>query len=127
MKSLDLNIRLENAGKDYSLIDLTGFLDAHTVRSFEERLDEILESGHKRLAINLENLKYISSAGIGALMGVAHRLRGAGGDIVLLRPNQKVFKILDLLGFTKIFNIAQDEDEISQFFTTGSLDKEKNV
>ena len=39
------------------------------------------------------------------------------GDMVLLQPNDKVYKILDLLGFTKIFNVALKEEEIEAFFT----------
>ncbi len=120
MKSFDLNLRVETTGKAYSVIDLIGFLDAHTVNSFEKSFEEILAAGQNHIVIDLKDLRYISSAGIGALMGLTQELRRANGDLVLLRPNEKVFKILDLLGFTKIFNIAQNEEEILQFFTSST-------
>ena len=45
------------------------------------------------------------------MMGLAHRLRKMEGKLVLLNPSEKVFKILDTLGFTKIFQITHDESE----------------
>jgi anti-sigma B factor antagonist len=70
------------------------------------------------MVIDLKGLNYISSAGIGALMALTQQLRRESGDIVLLQPNEKVFKILDLLGFTKIFNVAHSENEIENYFQT---------
>ncbi|MBN1903033.1 STAS domain-containing protein [Candidatus Sumerlaeota bacterium] len=116
MKTFDLNIRLETREKNYSLIEISGYLDAHTVNMFENRMEEILESGEQNMVLDLLDLNYISSAGIGALMSLTQRLRKKHGDLVLLRPNRKVYKILDLLGFTKIFVVALDEKEMEDFF-----------
>jgi anti-sigma B factor antagonist len=116
MKSFDLNLKVETTGNNYCIIELSGFLDAHTVNSFENRLEEILQEGEVRLVIDLQGLSYISSAGIGALMALTQHLRRKDGDLVLLKPNDKVYKILDLLGFTKIFNVAVKDEEINSFF-----------
>jgi anti-sigma B factor antagonist len=115
MKSFDLHVKVEATEKEYSMIELSGFLDAHTVNSFETHIEEVLKGGVTRLAIDLNDLSYISSAGIGALMTLTHHLRKKQGDLVLFRPNQKVFKILDLLGFTKIFNVALNEQELKSY------------
>ena len=117
MKTFDLNVRVEAREKNYSIIELAGFLDAHTVNTFEAHLDEILQEGPNRIVIDMSQLIYISSAGIGTLMALTQRLRKGMGDMVLLQPNDKVYKILDLLGFTKIFNVALKEEEIEAFFT----------
>jgi len=112
MKSFDLNVIVDKKRVEFCMIELKGFLDAHTVQDFENRLKEILQEGETNLVIDLKELNYISSAGIGALMSLTQDLRRKKGDLVLLHPNQKVFKILDLLGFTKIFNVANDEKDI---------------
>lgn len=91
--------------------EIDGYLDAHTVIGFETQMNSLIEAGARRIIIDLEKLNYISSAGIGALIGLVQRLRRAGGDLVLVRPSQKVHKILNLLGFTEIFRIASNEDE----------------
>lgn len=123
MKTFDLNILLGTKEKIFSIIELSGYLDAHTVNMFENRLGEILEAGEKHVVLDLRGLNYISSAGIGALMSLTQQLRKNRGDLVLLRPNKKVYKILDLLGFTRIFNVALNEKEIEEFFKPKKQEK----
>lgn len=95
-------------------VRITGFLDAHTVVSFEKTMEDLLERQYNRVIMDLGGLHYISSAGIGALMVLLQQLRRRQGDMVILQPSPKVHKILDLLGFTKIFHIAQDRDAALQ-------------
>jgi anti-anti-sigma factor len=95
-------------------VRISGFLDAHTVVSFEKTMDELLDKGYNKMVVDLSALSYISSAGIGALMVLLQQLRRRQGDMVILQPSSKVFKILDLLGFTKIFQIHQDREEANR-------------
>jgi len=95
----------------YVSLALRGYLDAHTVNDFEAYMDRSIEQGAVRYLVDISDLNYISSAGIGAIMGLTQRLRRSDGELVLLRPSEKVFKILDKLGFTKIFRIAYSEEE----------------
>lgn len=97
-------------------VRVTGFLDAHTVVSFEKTMDELLEREYTKFIVDLGPLNYISSAGIGALMVLLQQLRRRQGDMVILQPSPKVYKILDLLGFTKIFQITQDRETALEAF-----------
>jgi len=90
---------------------LRGYIDAHTVIEFEKAVEEVMESGVNRVVLEMSSLSYVSSAGIGAMMALARKLVQRGGDLVLLNPTQKVYTILDGLGFTKIFKIAKTEEE----------------
>lgn len=102
----------EAAGNDaVTIFDLRGYIDAHTVIEFEKAVNAVIDGGNTAIILDISGLSYISSAGIGAMMGLARRLSQHGGDLVLLNPTQKVFAILDGLGFTKIFKIAGNEDE----------------
>lgn len=95
-------------------VRISGFLDAHTVVSFEKTMEDLIERQYTRVIMDLSNLNYISSAGIGALMVLLQQLRRRQGDMVILQPSAKVHKILDLLGFTKIFHITQDHESALQ-------------
>lgn len=92
-----------------AIFELRGYIDAHTVIEFEKAVHSAIDGGVHRLILDISGLSYISSAGIGAMMGLARKLSQLGGDLVLLNPTPKVFAILDGLGFTKIFKIASDE------------------
>ena len=94
---------------------VSGFLDAHTVVTFESALNDLLERKYQKFIIDLEGLSYISSAGIGALMVLLQQLRRRQGDMVLFQPSPKVFKLLELLGFNKVFTIVhQREDAVAK-------------
>jgi anti-sigma B factor antagonist len=90
---------------------LKGFIDAHTVIEFEKAIGDAISSGTNRVILEMSALNYVSSAGIGAMMALARKLSQQGGDLVLLSPTQKVYTILEGLGFTKIFKIAYTEKE----------------
>jgi anti-sigma B factor antagonist len=79
-----------------------------------------MEEGRNRVVLDIGELSYISSAGIGAMMGLAQRLRKKGGLLVLSKPSEKVYKILDTLGFTKIFQIVHDNDEALKAVEAGT-------
>jgi anti-anti-sigma factor len=100
--------------------DLRGYIDAHTVIEFEKAVNSAVDEGHKRVILDISGLSYISSAGIGAMMGLARKLGQSGGDLVLLSPTPKVFTILDGLGFTKIFKIANEQSEALEKMKAGS-------
>jgi len=110
LKPLDISLQPDNP-PPVAVVKLAGFLDAHTVTDFDARMENFLDQKRTQVVLDIGDLNYISSAGIGAMMGLAHRLRKMEGKLILLKPSDKVFKILDTLGFTKIFQITHDESE----------------
>src|SRR5689334_12924649 len=111
MKAFSFESRDIEGEADIVQFNLRGYIDAHTVIEFEKAVDSAVDSGNKRVILDISGLSYISSAGIGAMMGLARKLGQSGGDLVLLSPTPKVFTILDGLGFTKIFKIANEPAE----------------
>jgi anti-sigma B factor antagonist len=64
-------------------------------------------------------LKYIASAGLGALMGVIEEVRTGGGDIRLADLNETVRNIFDILGFNHLYRIFPSEVEAVLSFREG--------
>jgi anti-sigma B factor antagonist len=106
----DLNVDLKTEG-NVTLVYPRGFINAHTVRSFEQVLQEQVERKSYRIVINCADLRYISSAGLGALMGVIDEVRENQGDIKLSNMSENIFNIFDILGFTHLYKIFKDEAE----------------
>jgi anti-sigma B factor antagonist len=113
MKNYDLVIHPEPSASGYRRVDVVGTLDSHTVAGFEQSLHNLLDQGTLRLLLNIEQLTYISSAGISALMGLTHRLRQNSGELVLLKPSEKVHRVFRTLGFTTIFRIVETEADLA--------------
>lgn len=111
MKNYDLLIQPAEGDPALRRVSVVGCLDSHTVVGFEKSLHALLDEGCSRVVLNLSELSYISSAGISALMGLTHRLRKGEGELVLLKPTEKVFRVFRTLGFTNIFKIVENEEE----------------
>ena len=109
MKAFNFTSREAACDASCIIYDLRGYIDAHTVIEFEKAIHGAIDAGQRCIILDINGLSYISSAGIGAMMGLARKLSQGGGELVLMNPSPKVFAILDGLGFTRIFKIADDE------------------
>jgi anti-sigma B factor antagonist len=94
-----------------SVLEPTGFINAHTVKQFESELEGIIGEGRYNILINCRSLNYISSAGLGAIMGQIETVRENGGDIVLSNLQENVFLIFDTLGFTQLYRVFPQEQD----------------
>ena len=112
MKNFEAQV-VEKKG-DYARVELKGFLDAHTVEEFDKAMRTIMEEGIKRVALGMEGLSYISSPGIGSIVSFTQRCKKENGELVLFCPNKKIYEILEVLGFSSIFRIADTTDQIKE-------------
>jgi anti-anti-sigma factor len=92
-----------------------GFINAHTVRMFEDALEKLVAGGRFTILLDCQGLNYISSAGLGAIMGLIESVREQGGDILLCSLHDNVYAIFDTLGFTQLYRVFPTEVEALQF------------
>jgi anti-sigma B factor antagonist len=108
MADLSIQVRQEPG---VSVMMPEGFINAHTVRQFEKSLEELIDAGHYTILLNCQRLNYISSAGLGAIMGLIEKVREHGGDILLCSLQENVYTIFDTLGFTQLYKVLPSESE----------------
>ncbi len=96
--------------KDIAIISVKGFIDAHTAPEFEKTLVGLIEQKRFKVVIDFGALQYISSAGLGVLMGQIEHIRENKGDIKLVNLSKKVYKVFDLLGFTTLYETYDNVD-----------------
>ena len=73
----------ERRTADIVTLSLSGKLDGTTAKAFEEKILGQIESGDRRFIIDLEQLDYVSSAGLRVFAVAGKRLDGTNGKIVL--------------------------------------------
>jgi anti-sigma B factor antagonist len=105
--------------EDVVLVYPKGFINAHTVRLFEEELRRAFERRRFKIVVNCAQLAYIASAGLGAIMGAIEEIRGNGGDLRLADMNEPVLNIFEILGFTRLYRIFPTEAEAILSFRSG--------
>ena len=103
-----------------SIINLQGYLDAHTAPELENIFTKLIDSRKYKVVVNFEKLNYISSAGLGVFMAYVETMRDNKGDIKFASMTPKVFNIFDLLGFPLLYEFYNDENEAVQKFSEKS-------
>lgn len=104
----DFRIDLETRGR-VQFVRLTGSLDMYSFPRLETQLNALFQQGHYAILLECKDLDYIGSAGLGALIGFAKEARSHGGDVKLLHVPERIYNIIELLGFTKVLQVHQDE------------------
>ena len=82
---------------------MSGRLDTTTAPELEAALDEVLENT-KELIFNLENLEYISSAGLRVILK-AQKSMNTKGSMKLTGVNDSIMEVFDITGFLDILTI----------------------
>jgi anti-sigma B factor antagonist len=98
-------------GEGVSVLELKGYLDAHTAPDLETAFQRLLTEKKYNVIVNCRDLSYISSAGLGVFMAYVEDIRKNMGDIKLTNMSPKVYNVFDLLGFPILYEIYKDEQE----------------
>ena len=83
------------------VVILSGRLDAAQVDRVREEFKDLKTSCN----VNFEQLDYISSAGMGVLLGIQKRLSADGHGLILTHMNRHIRELFKIAGFDNIFTI----------------------
>jgi len=79
-----------------------------------ELVNDKIQNDIKLCIIDISELRYINSSGIGVLITILTKFRNKGGEVCLLKPSESVQKLLIITKLNAIFSIAQNENEAVQ-------------
>ncbi len=100
-----------------ALVVLNGSIDAKTVIQFQTQLNSVKERGLNRFILDMENVKYVNSTGLGYLINLSDSVSGGKGGITLVKVQPKVKVVFDMLGLNAFFKIYPTRDEALKHFT----------
>ncbi len=96
--------------KNVLTIRLKGELDDMTVGDLRTRISKYIDDYKiKHLVINVQNLDFLDSSGIGFIIGRYHQLKRNNGDVTICNVNPKIERIIMLSGVHKICAIRESE------------------
>jgi anti-anti-sigma factor len=95
------------------VIQLSGMLDGVKAKELQCQIRDIVASGADIILIDIENVKYIDSSGLGALIAVQRVTRKANGNFFLCSVNDQVNMLLELTKMNQLFKIFANRDEFN--------------
>jgi len=103
---LEINVE-PNDG--FSVCRLAGEVDAYTVGEFGEALSGITDVS--RLIIDLSEVPFMDSAGLGALIGGIRKVRESDGDVAVVSSTASLNRLLHTTGFDRIVPVCETLDD----------------
>ena len=98
--------------KGILMVKISGDFDMHIADQFRDKIDHcLMQSEVKDIIIDMEDVFFIDSSGIGVLIGRYKKVMHLGGKIIISGMQDPVRKILSLSGVLKIIESCQDENE----------------
>jgi len=105
------------------ILDLNGRLTVGPeVSIFRDRMQKLIDTGSRQIVLDLQQVEYIDSTGLGALVMCYTSLQRAGGAVKLLNLSRRGIQLLVMTKLTTIFEVFDDEQNaINSFFPDREL------
>ena len=136
---MNISVSQAQGNVPVTVIKLDGQLDGQNFQELISKAQELYSTGARDFLLDLSDLTYVSSAGLVALHSVAlmargeqlpdmeggwaaYRSMGRSGEagvqkhVKLLNPRSEVMGVLDMVGFSSVFQIYTDRDEAVNSF-----------
>jgi anti-sigma B factor antagonist len=90
---------------DLTVLDVSGELDLSTANALRDRIGELVHQGVRDLSVNLEEVGFLDSSGLSALVSGLKRMQEAGGRLSLVCSNEQTLKVFTVTGLDRVFAI----------------------
>ena len=122
--SMSMSYQARQVG-NVTVLDISGRLDIGVALAFgpgagvplQQVIRDFIQRGQKNIVLNLHDVSYIDSSGLGDLVGSATTLRKEGGDLKVVNPSLIVRKLLSTTRLDPlVIDVKPDEASALQAF-----------
>jgi anti-sigma B factor antagonist len=102
----------EHSTDDVTILDLlTPLTGDHSRRLFVPQIEALLAEGRKLLVLNMEQMNWLNSTGVGSLVSAHRKVEEMGGRIVIASPNERVRDIMKVVGLAAVWSVYPTVEE----------------
>ena len=85
---------------------------------FRQKVDQLLASGCLKIVVDLQDVTYVDSAGVGVMVGKYLSVRRQGGDMKLLHLSSRSLRVMTITRLTSVFDTFDSEDDAVRSFAS---------
>ena len=102
---------------DVVILDVNGkIMGGPDSEVFQEAIKSLIDSGQRKVLVNLENVNWINSTGLGILIAGFTAMHRSGGKLKLVNVSERIESLFMVTKLSTIFESYQREDEAIQSF-----------
>ncbi len=97
---------------DVAVLHLQGkIMGGPDATSLHEKLHELIETGTRSVVIDLKDVDWMNSSGLGILIGGLSAIRKSGGDLRLASVTEKIEEVLRITKLDRVFDVYGSTEE----------------
>lgn len=110
-----LSIETENR-QSISVMKVKGRVDSETAPELDDALTKLLQDNRNKIVLNLQDVNYMSSAGLRAMVRAYQSANKSGGDVRLAAVSEPIEVILRTVGMMQMFKLFSTSEEAAAGF-----------
>ena len=101
---MDVSVTSRESG-DRTVVEVRGEIDVYTAPVLREELTSLVDAQHTNLVVDLTQVSFMDSTGLGVLVGGLKKVRTLGGDLSLVIDQETILKVFRITALTQVFSI----------------------
>jgi len=89
--------------KGWTVVHVVGDIDVYSAPALRSKLNEVTEGGVTRLVVDLAEVGFVDSTGLGSLIAVFKNMRSQNGELRLAAVRPNVARVIEITGLDKVF------------------------
>ncbi|MEJ8778901.1 anti-sigma factor antagonist [Pseudogracilibacillus sp. ICA-222130] len=102
---MNLNIDIKDEGKK-SIVQLSGEIDVYTAPALRDKLIPLTEKAGHKIKIDLENISYLDSTGLGVFINAYKSSKQHNSIIEIIHVKDRVLRLFQVTGLHEIMNVV---------------------
>jgi anti-sigma B factor antagonist len=107
---VDLSLETREVG-GRAVVAVGGEIDGYTAPELRDKITELVAAGHHDIVVDMENVDFLDSTGLGVLVGGLKKVRAENGSMQLVCGQDRLLKIFRITGLAQVFTIHATLDE----------------
>jgi anti-sigma B factor antagonist len=128
-QAIEMSHHKSQYNQEVTVLKVRGTIDSETAPAYENKLETILEAGLYRLLVDLEEVEYISSAGVGVFVGMLQKFRefeDQGGDIKACNVSKKIMKVFESIGLDGMMDFVENSPALKEWEAEAQIEERMN-
>jgi anti-sigma B factor antagonist len=108
-----MNLEIAEVMDDKSkgkVLKLSGELDVYTAPKLKEVLMPLVQQEHQEIIVDLANVQYMDSTGLGVFIGALKRSQKYDSKLKLVNPQKRIHRLFSITGLAEVMDIRQEEE-----------------
>lgn len=114
-------LTLPGADQTSVIIRVSEILDNTNAHEMSEAFNAARAAGCTRVILDMSEVCFISSTGVGCILAAVNTFRRLGGDIILTGLQERITRILEVLDLCQYLTVAVDVEAASRICTGGDV------